>query len=68
VPSDYLLFRFHLRLGEQEKAVESLSACFAILDEFARKGRPLDAQMRSLYEQLKPRFSEEERGAPSSER
>lgn len=37
-------------------AMQSLTACFAMMDSFARQGRPMDAQMRALYEQLKPQF------------
>ena len=42
--------------GDAEKAKRSLAACFAILDSFAQQRRPMDSQMRSLYDQLAPIF------------
>lgn len=54
--SHFKLFQFHRQRGDEPAAMANLAKCFAILDFFARKGRPMDAQMRQLYEQLKPVF------------
>ena len=54
--SHYKLYAFHQGRGEAELAKKSLAACFAILDSFAKAGRPMDAPMRRLYEKLKPLF------------
>ena len=54
--SHFKLFQFHRQRGDEPAAMANLAKCFAILDSFARKGRPMDAQMRQLYEQLKPVF------------
>jgi hypothetical protein len=44
--------------GDTESAIASLVKCFAILDSFARGGRPMDPQMCQLHAQLKPIFSQ----------
>ncbi len=49
-------FHFHQHRGEQQLARRSLAKCFAILDSFTAQGRPMDAEMRGLHEQLKPIF------------
>ncbi len=54
--SHFKLYAFHQGRGKEELARKSLAACFAILDSFAKAGRPMDAQMRGLYEKLKPLF------------
>jgi len=53
-------FHFHLQRGDEERANQSLSACFAILDSFAQQGRPMDTGMRQLHAELKPKFSQPE--------
>ena len=55
--SHFKLFDFHQDRGNEQKAMENLAPCFAVLDSFATQGRPMDAQMRQLYAQLKPMFS-----------
>ena len=55
--SHYKLHLFYRRQADEQKAAQSLKACFNILDSFVRAGRPMDAQMRRLYDQLKPQFS-----------
>ena len=50
------LYAFHQGRGEAELARKSLAACYAILDSFAKAGRPMDAQMRGLHAKLKPLF------------
>ena len=55
--SHFKVFEFHRQRGDEPAAIQSLTACFAILDSFARENRPMDAQMRQLHAQLKPMFS-----------
>jgi tetratricopeptide (TPR) repeat protein len=55
--SHFKFFHFHRQRGDEAAAVASLRECFAILDSFARAGRPMDAQMRQLHGQLKPMFT-----------
>ncbi len=55
--SHFKFFGFHRSQGREAEAVEHLRACFAILDGFARAGRPMDPAMRRLHEQLRPLFS-----------
>ncbi len=54
--SHFKFFHFHRQRGDETAAMESLAKCFAILDSFAREGRPMDAQMRQLHAQLAPMF------------
>lgn len=56
--SHFKFFDFHRQRGDERAAIESLTKCFALLDAFARAGRPMDAQMRNLHAQLKPMFSQ----------
>jgi hypothetical protein len=49
-------FHFHRQRGDEQAAMASLAKCFAILDSFARAGRPMDPQMRQLHSQLAPMF------------
>jgi hypothetical protein len=44
--------------GNPESAIATLANCFAILDSFARAGRPMDPPMRQIHAQLKPMFSQ----------
>jgi tetratricopeptide (TPR) repeat protein len=53
------LFEFHRKRGEKQAAKASLVECFTILEDFAEKGRPMDAQMRMLYSQLQPLFKKQ---------
>ena len=46
------------RIGSQQDAVRHLAGCFAILDAFSRTGRPMDAQMVAVHEQLRRIFAE----------
>ena len=54
--SHWKLHVFHRSHDAPDRAKAHREKCFAILDSFARAGRPMDAQMRNLYEKLKPLF------------
>jgi tetratricopeptide (TPR) repeat protein len=54
--SHFKFFHIHRQRGDEQAAMASLAKCFAILDSFARAGRPMDAQMRQLHAQLAPMF------------
>ena len=54
--SHFKFYDFHRQRGDEQTATASLAKCFAILEDFAEKGRPMDAQMRMLYSQLQPLF------------
>jgi len=63
--SHFKFFAFHRKQGDEQGAMRSLAACFAILDSFARAGRPMDAEMRELHARLLPSFAgPESRGLP----
>ena len=51
------MYNFHQSTGDTQRADEHGAACFAILDAFAREGRPMDPQMRQLHAQLAPMFA-----------
>lgn len=51
--SHFKLHTFCQQHGAPDKSREHLRKCFAMLDDFAGAGRPMDAQMRALYERLK---------------
>ncbi len=55
--SHFKFFDFHRQRGDERAAMASLAACFGILEDFARRGRPMDAQMRGLHAQLRPIFA-----------
>ena len=54
--SHWKFFEFHRARGDGQAAMQSLKACFSMMGSFAQQGRQMDAQMRQLYEQLKPMF------------
>jgi hypothetical protein len=58
IVSCYKLGLFEYKLGNGDPAWTLLKRCFTLLDNFVRKGHPMDPSMRTMYEQLKPLFTE----------
>ena len=56
--SCYKLGLFEYTLGNGDPAQTFLKRCDTLLDCFVREGRPIDPPMRTVYEQLKPLFTE----------
>ncbi len=57
--SHFKLFHLHREAGDEPKAIEHLTLCFAILNSFALEGRPMDPGMRELHAQLAPMFAKQ---------
>jgi tetratricopeptide (TPR) repeat protein len=55
--SHFRLSELHRQRGDEQAAKDSFAKCFAILDDFVKRGRPMDAEMRDLHSQLQPLFS-----------
>jgi hypothetical protein len=58
IVSCYKLGWLELNLCNEGSAQNFLQRCFTLLDRFIREGRPIDTPMRTVYEQLKPLFTE----------
>ena len=56
----YFTFQRAQAAGDEELMRQALSLCFTILDGQLRRGAELDAQMRELYEELRPMFQPQE--------
>jgi len=56
VVSHYKLDQIYNTLSQEEKAAESITRCFSILDQMHREDRLMDQPMRDLYAQLASMF------------
>ena len=56
--SCYKLGLFEYKLGNGDPAQTFMKRCYTLLDCFVREDRPIDPQMRTVYELLKQLFTE----------